>query len=462
MEPMSFLVLNVEQWAKQQFGSCELGDVRRTRRAVKVATQMASHPDGSTPDQTERWDDLKAAYRLFAEEDVTFQALAEPHGRVTRSLAAGTCLLISDTTETDFGIHRHVEGLGPTGDGRGRGFMLHSSLMVQADTREVLGLARQELFYRRPQGRAKENSYRRTQRARESEVWGRVIDAVGPAPPGVKYLHVCDRGADNIEVFHHCRQQECGWVVRATQLQRIMETPEGERIKLAEWLAAQPVLGTYELSLRGTEKERPRTARVEVRAAPVVMIPPQRKTPYLRQIAPPPIAEWVVEAREVGAPAGTKPLRWVLHTSECVNDFDDAWRILEYYEARWLIEEFHKCLKTGCRLESRLYLTAGRLEAVAAMLSIVAVRLLQLKTLARTQPELPAESIAPKAWLEMLRALRKRPIHTVRDFVHHLAGLGGFLMRKRDGEPGWITLWRGVDKLLLCLRGAKALRQKCG
>lgn len=68
----------------------------------------------------------------------------------------------------------------------------------------------------------------------------------------------------------------------------------------------------------------------------------------------------------------------------------------------------------------------------------------------------------PKAWLEMLRALRKRPIPTVRDFVRHLAGLGGFLMRKHDGEPGWITLWRGVDKLLLCLRGAKALKQKCG
>lgn len=459
---MSLLVLDVEQWAEKQFGSCRLGDVRRTHRAVKVAAQMACHPDGSLPDQIERWGDLKAAYRLFDQDDVTFEALAGPHWEQTRGLARGVCLLINDTMETDFGIHRNVEGLGPTGDGRGRGFMLHSSLMVQAQTREVVGLAHQELFYRRVQGRAKESSYRRTQRPRESEVWGRVIDRVGPAPKDVKYLHVCDRGADNIEVFCHCRQQQCGWVIRATQLQRLMETPQGEQVKLGSWLNAQPVLGTYEMSLRSTAKAPARTARLEVRAAPAVLILPGRKTPYLREIGAQHIAEWVVEAREVDAPAGVEPLRWVLHTSESVNSFEDAQRILEYYEMRWLIEEFHKCVKTGCRLESRLHMTAPRLEAVTGMSSVLAVRLLQLKSIANKHPELPAERVVPHVWLTMLRALRQRPIITVRDFVRHLAGLGGFLMRKGDGEPGWITLWRGLDKLLLCIRGARAIIKKCG
>jgi hypothetical protein len=462
MEPMSLLVLDVEQWAEKQFGSCELGDCRRTRRAVKVATQMAAFPNGSMPNQIERWGDLKAAYRLFDQEDVTFESLAKPHWAQTRSLAQGTCLVINDTMETDFGIHRHVEGLGPTGDGRGRGFMLHSSLLVYADTHEVVGLAGQELFYRRPTNRAKENSYRRTQRPRESEVWGRVIDRVGPAPAGARYIHVCDRGADNFEVFCHCRQQQVGWIIRATQLKRMIETPAGERVKLNAWLAAQPVLGTYELSLRATAKEKARTARLEVRVAPVVLIAPGRKTPYLRQIGPQRIEAWVVEAREVGAPQGVKPLHWVLHTSEPVENFEDAWLILEYYECRWLIEEFHKCIKTGCRLESHLLTTARRLEALAGMLSVLAVRLLQLKSIARKQPELPAERVAPQAWLTMLRSLRQHSIRTVRDFVRHLAGLGGFLMRKGDGEPGWITIWRGVDKLLLCLRGAKAMTKKCG
>src|SRR5690606_13307057 len=115
---------------------------------------------------------------------------------------------------------------------------------------------------------------------------------------------------------------------------------------------------------------------------------------------------------------------------------------IEYYERRWLIEEFHKAIKTGCRLESRQYATADRLEAVAGIISVLAVRLVQLKTIARTQPNRPAKEIVPSEWLEMLQAQRKVQVETVRDFFRHLAGLGGFLMRKRDGEPGWITIWR--------------------
>jgi hypothetical protein len=285
---MSFLVMDVAQWAEKQFGSCRLGNIARSRRAVILAAQFASNPDASTPDQIERWSDLKAAYHLFDQEDVTFTALAEPHWQQTRALATGTCLLISDTTETDFGGGR----------------------------RDVKGL---------------------------------------------------------------------------------------------------------KSTLNG-----------------------------------------VVEAREINPPRGATPVRWVLPTSEPVNTFKKAWQILEYYEVRWLIEEFHKCLKTGCRLESRLYETAVRLQAVAGMLSVPAVRLLQMKTIARRQPDLPAEHVVPNVWLEMLRALRGRPIHTINDFMRHLAGLGGFLMRKGDGEPGWITIWHGFKKLLLCLRGARAVRRKLG
>lgn len=461
---MSFLILDVAQWAESQFGSCELGDVRRTRRAVTAATQFALSPDASTPRQIECWSDLKAAYRLFGQKAVTFSALARPHWQQTRASAKGVCLLISDTTETNFGMRRHVQStkLGPTGNGKGRGFMLHSSLMVLADTREVVGLAGQELFYRKSKGKAKENSYRRSQRSRESEVWGRVIDEIGPPFPGVTYLHVGDRGADNLEVFCHCREQKSGWVIRASHLQRTVRRPDGQKTKLQKWLTAQPVLGTYELSIRETPRAVARIAKLEVRAAPVTLIHTGRKTPYLRKFDDLKISEWVVEAREVNPPRGCTAVQWVIHTSENVSTFDDAWRILEYYEARWAVEEFHKCLKTGCQLEARLYTHANCLEAVAGMLSVLAVRLLQLKAVARLQPDLPAEKIVPLAWLKMLLALRNKPIFTVRDFFRHLAGLGGFLMRKGDGEPGWITIWRGLTKLLLCLRGANAATRRCG
>ena len=116
--------------------------------------------------------------------------------------------------------------------------------------------------------------------------------------------------------------------------------------------------------------------------------------------------------------------------------------ILGYYEKRWLVEEFHKALKTGCRLESRQYETAKRLEAICGMLSVLAVRLLQLKIVARNEPDRPAEEVVPKRWILMLQAMRKRKVTaawTVCKFYRELAMLGGFLGRKSDGQPGWMT-----------------------
>lgn len=456
------LPLDIEDWAEENFGACELGDARRTKRAVKLAAQVASRPDGSTPDQTETWADCKAAYRLFDQDDVTFRALSEPHWQLTRERTGGVWLLIGDTTEVEFGIQRQVSGLGPTGDGDGRGFFLHSSLMLNADSGEVVGLAGAELFHREP---APENETLRQKknRQRESEIWGRVIDLVGPPPESARFIHLFDAGADNYEVFVHLVEQRCEWVVRAAQKHRLVHDAEGRRVALLELVAQQPVAGTYELSLRATRDQPARTAELEVRFAPLSMPMPRQRTPFMNASGITEIPMSVIEVREVNEPKGIEPLHWVLLTSQPVESFEDAWTIIGWYEKRPTIEEFHKALKTGCRVEDRQYETSERLERVTGLLSVVAVRLLQLKFVARTDPDRPAARVVPPAWLHMLRALRKgRRITTVGQFFRSLAMLGGFLGRKRDGHPGWITIWRGFEKLLLCIRGADAMHKKCG
>lgn len=171
----------------------------------------------------------------------------------------------------------------------------------------------------------------------------------------------------------------------------------------------------------------------------------------------------VVEAREVDAPDGIEPLHWVLLTSEPVNRFEQAWTIIDWYEKQQIIEEYHKCLKTGCRVEHRQYKTSTRLQRVTGLLSVIAVRLLKLKSVARTDPDRPVEQLVPRAWRTMLQRMHGNgSITTVGEFYRALARLGGFLGRKSDGEPGWITLWRGLEKLTLCLRGHRAMRQRCG
>jgi hypothetical protein len=464
---MAQVALEIDQWAEQQFGSCLLGDQRRVKRLVKLAAQAAAKPDASTPQQTECWADCKAAYRLFDRKQVTFDALISPHCALTAaSIRPGIWLVINDTTEISFGYDRQLSGVGRVGSTDARGFYLHTALVVSPDGKEILGVMAQDL-YARPLKKVKRvSSSQRKKLARETDVWGRVIDRVGPPPEGTRFLHVCDRGADNYEIYCHLLQQQAGWVIRAAQLKRLVRDELQQECSLEQLLRDRPCLGTYQLEVRANNDQPARTALMEVRCAFLSMPPPKTgRSRYVRDCGIQEIPMWAVEVREIGAPRGVEPLHWVLLTSEEVRSFEDCWQIIEYYEQRPVVEEYHKCLKTGCRVEERLYQTGGRLAPVIGLLSVLAVRLLQLKTIARTNPEQPAASVVPTEWLKALPLLMKKrkPIKTVRDFFRGLAGLGGFLGRKGDGEPGWQTTWRGLETLLLCLRGADALPpRKCG
>lgn len=452
------LILDTNTWAQQQFSECELGDKRRTRRLVRLAEQVVSHPSGGFPEQTETWADLKAAYRLFDRAGVTFQSVAEVHWRQTRRRSAGRYLVLGDTTELDFGFHRDIPDLGPTGNGGGWGFLLHSGLLVAAEGEEIFGLAGQTIHYRKRRPK-KENTTQRLQRDRESKVWGDVIDAVGCPAEGVELVHVLDRGADNFEVYCHCLAQEADWVVRVTQKQRNILTPDDERIPLAAYLDTLSLSGTYELLLRARPGQAARTAKLQVRHGALLVPPPAHQSPYVKGINPGPIQMQVVGVREVNPPAGVEPIEWILLTSLVVEGFEDAWVVIGYYEKRWLIEEWHKALKTGCRVTERQLKAKHRLEAMVGLLGVVSVRLLQLKSAARVEPDRPARRMIPRRWIALLQAARKnvKPIKslTVGEFYHELAKLGGFIGRKSDGEPGWITIWRGWQKLSLMVRGAQ-------
>lgn len=463
------VILETKEWAQVTFGECRLGDQRRTRRLIKLAEQAAARPDGSTPEQTESWGDCKAAYRLFDQEDVSFDAIIAPHCRQTRALCrpGDVKLLINDTTEVDFGYGRHVAGLGPTGNGFGRGFFLHSALMVDAVDGRVEGLAGQKRFYRKP--KAKRRTAKNTRRRaadRESVVWGELVDAVGPAPTGVKWVHVDDRGADDFEVFCRIQAQGHSCVIRAARLNRWLLTPDGRRVQLNTLLQELSISGTRTLEVPAKAGQPARLATRELRFAEVRMPLPSVLTPWLREHRPTgPLALWVVELRETQPPAGTTPLRWVLYTREHVVEPAVAETVISWYERRPTVEDYHKALKTGCHVEKRYYETSERLERVTGLLSVVAVRLLQLRTAARETPDRPAVEVAPVQWVKLVQIVRKKPVNlqmTIREFVRAVAGLGGHLGRKCDGEPGWITLWRGFEKLILIARRADALRRKCG
>ena len=461
---MSAFTLDPEAWAKEQFAACHFNDSRRTQRLIIIASQAAARPDGSTPDQTETWCDCKAAYRLMDCDDVSHAEIIAPHCKLTKTTcdANSMQLILCDTTEIDF--KRDVAGLGPVGKGTGRGFFLHTGIMRDAASGAISGMAGQVLYHRKPKSQKKvaKNTKRRSEN-RESLVWGELIDQIGTPCNGAKWLHVCDRGADDYEVYLRAYINHCGWVIRAARLNRkVLEVNtapvDPQPMELQELIGKSVVQGASQVNVPRQGNRSARTAEVTIRFHRLRMPTPQRGNDWIRKHAPEePLLMSVVELKEDDPPVGVDPLHWVLLTSEVVETLGDAQRILDHYKLRWGVEEYHKALKTGCQVENRYYETSARLERVTGLLAVLAVRLLQIRSLAADEPNRPANDLVPLVWIEVLTQVRKKSSEglTIRQFVNMLGGLGGHLGRKRDGNPGWITLWRGLEKLLLILRGTR-------
>lgn len=159
-------------------------------------------------------------------------------------------------------------------------------------------------------------------------------------------------------------------------------------------------------------------------------------------------------------PKGDKALEWFLLTNHPVTTLKDACLVIKWYEARWVIEEFHKAMKTGYRIEELQFNYLDRLEPMIAVLSTVAVTLLNLRAVCRTPDAKTrrATSLFSPDYVRVLAAWRfkkSRTDLTIREFGLALARLGGHQNRKHDGLPGWITLWRGWSKLQAMLEGAE-------
>ena len=153
-----------------------------------------------------------------------------------------------------------------------------------------------------------------------------------------------------------------------------------------------------------------------------------------------------------------KDVEWILVTTLEVASVEDALTVVQIYEDRWIIEEYHKCLKTGCRIEDAQLKTGKRLLALLGILGVVAIELLRLRDLSRQEPDRPAKDVVEKEVIEIVRV--KYNLNgeiSLRELWRRIAMLGGFLGRKSDGNPGWQTIWKGYKRLQDMLLGANLL-----
>jgi hypothetical protein len=453
-----------EAWARRQFGAADLGDRRRTQRAVWFAARAAADSDGSIPRQVGSAAGMKAVYRLFSADGVTHNAVTGPHIEQTRAAAGAEPLifLIQDTTELDFSTHHACKGLAPVGrcDGYQQGLHQQNVLAISAATRRPLGLIYQKHHRRcvRPKGHRTDRAAQRKVplAERESAWWLEAIDAIGPPPPGVRWVHVGDRGEDFFAAYDRARTHKTDWLIRAAHDRSIVTAVRGggmSKGRLFGFARSRPGCAGRTVTVRNSKEKTCRQAELRV-AFGAVRLPPVKFEAQLRGCAP--VDCGVVRVWEPRPPAGVTGVEWVLLTSLPCASAEEALAVAEGYALRWQIEEFHKCLKTGCGVETRRLEHTDRLEPLIGMLSVLALWLLTLKVASREDPARPAAELLDAGVVGLMAGYLKSPAAglTLGAFWRGIGLLGGHPGRKGDGPVGWLRAWYGWQRFQLMLMGA--------
>jgi hypothetical protein len=446
----------------RNFGSLDLGDVRRTRRLVALVDRLCRHPGGTLPDKLNEPAELRAFYRLMNRPEATHEVILTSHADCTRAhiaaLQGGVVLLLHDATELDYTTRTTLRGrLGQIGEGTHRGYICHNSLAVRANTGAVLGLTAQLLHHRADVPDDETLKQKRERESRESRLWVRGVQASGPAPAGVLCVDVSDSLSDTFEYLAYEVSHHRHFVLRARENRRLDEPVAGQHY-LFEAVRALPPVAERSLVVQPSSGRRGRTTTVRVAGTPVrLAVPGKHHGEYAKQ----PLDLWAVRVWEPNTPADEDPLEWILLSNVAVAAVADAQERVDWYERRPLVEEYHKGMKTGCRIETLQFDTLARLEPAIGVLSVVTTTLLQLRDAARAPDaeQRRATEVIDPLYVAVLRAHYRRRMSatpTIREFYMHVARLGGHQNRKVDGFPGWLTLWRGWTRLNAMVDGYQA------
>lgn len=440
-----------ETWTAYELGAVVMGDQRLNWRVLDTASKLACRPNVSINQACDDWADTKATYRLFANAKTTAAKILAPHQKRTRERMAShaRCLAIQDTSLLDYSHHPQTSGLGPIGttQQQTQGLVMHS-VLVTTLTGLPLGVISQHLWSRDKIPNQLTPEARRKLPIEEKESYKWLVglrESIKDKPAQTRLITVGDSEADLFELFHEADQLKTDLLIRAGQ-NRSVCAPEVSRL----WplLEKQPIAGELTVHVAKREEQPAREAVVTVRYMSLSLKAPA----HLRQRMGP-LALYGILVHEADPPPTVEPLCWLLLTTVPVNTFAEAVERTGWYCHRWQIEILHKILKSGCRIEQAQLAAVDRLKPLIALYTIIAWRLFWLTFLARTTPDALATAIlAPHELSALYQFLHHRPLPdtllpTVHQATRWIAQLGGFLNRKRDGEPGVTVIWRGWQRL---------------
>ena len=445
------------QWARSELGGAGLGDARLDVRLVSIVAAFLGAPEGSIPRSCGTWSAAKGAYRFFSNEKVEPEAIYECHRQSTlkRAREEKVVLAIGDTTQLDYTEHLEAEGLGPLGDLAHYG-LLFQPVLIATPERVPLGIAGQKIWVRDRDDFGQSQTEKKRKRSiqkKESVKW---LDSLAAAErfkldlgsSETRVVAVFDREGDIFEVLAKAREtgRKSELLVRASWDRRV-DHPQKH---LWAHMQAQAEVGSLTLTVPRGPGTKARQAVLSVRVAEVTVRRPQGREVDCDAKE---VSIFCVYANEEAPPKCTEAVSWMLFTTVQTRSFQEACTIIEWYSTRWIIEILFRVLKSGCRAEERQLETAERLKRCLAVDVIVAWRILYLTTTGRQLPDLPCTAVFEEhewkgvwAFVNRTTKVPEKP-PSLQVIVRLIGGLGGHLGRKGDGQPGAMTLWRGLQRV---------------
>lgn len=468
---------NTATWVEEEMASVDLGHKRRNKRLKAVIGELAAMPAASIPSAVGGGRaETEAAYRLFDNEAVEFDAILAPHYEATlqRVREQKSVVVAQDTSELDLTRpEQQVRGAGPLDGGARFGGFVHPLMALTPEGVPLGSLwvecwTRKEMTGERLDQTARDKLRKRTPiEEKESQRWITGLQQahrVAAAAPDTEVIALADSEADIFELLVEGQSLEgqAEWIIRACYDRALQPEKDacGDAARtVSQAVKAASVVCTYEVQVRGREakvscetrgRRQPRdsrTALVEVRACTVTLRAPHRPDRKL-----PDVTVNVVQVKEVDPPTGEEPIEWLLLTSLPIATQGEILRVIQTYCLRWMIELFFRVLKQGCRVEERLFQTMDRVNRFLAVALIVAWRTLYVTRLGREFPDLGCEAIFEASeWKAVYQVTQKKtPPKSppkLQAMVRMVAQLGGYVNRPRSDEPGAETIWKGLQRM---------------
>lgn len=450
-----------------------IGDLRLERRAKELWTKLSLHPSSTIRQLATSKAEQKSYYRLLNNDKVKEDILIEESSKRMSNLAAGRNLLcIQDTCEVNLVKHK---GRLNADSGLGRSdksdtahcFKIHPGLVLDTEGLNPLGFSHIKVFHRPEEmpDRTQRNYKKQAIEDKESYKWIEVAQKSKEVlKEATTVTFIEDREGDIFEQFVIIPNDKFHLLVRSRTTRNLSNGK-----KLYKEVDSEPIAGRYTIDLPTDNRKNQykRQAEIAVRFKECEIVCPSN---LKSKGYPKSVKITCISVKEISKTA--KPISWKLLTTHKIETYQDALLMVEWYGARWYIEQLFRILKKqGFGIEETELENGWAIRKLVILQMTALLKIIQMN-IAYANPEggQPIEDVFDAEQIAVLKLMNKKlQGKSIKLQNHHnpkrtkwatwvVGRIGGWKGYDSQGPPGVIVLKKGLDRLSYIIEGTKLIK----